>query len=123
MKQSSLNEELERRIGFFITALQNEIKAQRKSASHSYILKDGHKIGATETGFLYEFTIEDDLRTLEDVPVEIETTDEVVMGFVVGVDGDRVVLSLEGFIGDFVEMVKMRAATYFLLEELIKRLE
>ncbi|MGC8654315.1 MAG: AAA domain-containing protein [Candidatus Kryptoniota bacterium] len=118
-----MNEELEKRIGLFITALQNEIEAQKKFASHSYILKEGHKVGITETGFLYEFTIEEDLRSLEDVPVEVETTDEVTMGFVVGVEGDRVVLLLESFIGDVAELVKMRAAAYFLLEELIERLQ
>jgi hypothetical protein len=123
MKKSNLNEEIEKLVNLFITALQNEIEAQRKFASHSYILKDGHKVGTTDTGFLYEFTFDEDLRTLEDVPVEIETPDEIAMGLVVGVDGDRVVLSLESFIGDIVEIVKMRAATYFLLEELIKRLE
>lgn len=123
MKKSNLDEELKGRVELFVTALRNEIEAQKKYASHSHLLKEGHNVGNTETGFLYEFNTEEDLRALEDVPVEIETNDDVTIGFVVGVEGDHIVLSLESFVGDVVEIARMKAATYFLLEELINRLE
>ncbi len=114
---------LQKRISLYITALQNEIEALRNYSSRNYSLAAGRFLGNADTEFLYEFKLEDDTRILEDMPVEISIGDEVTHGTVVAVEGDRLVLLLQNQIGDSVERATLMTAPFFLLEQLIERLD
>jgi gas vesicle protein len=59
----------------------------------------------------------------DEVPVEIEVEGDVVRGNIVSVDGDRVVILLQSYVGDNVEHATLRTAPFFLLEQLIERLD
>ncbi len=123
MNLSENHSALQKRISLYITALQNEIEALRNYSSRNYILVAGKFLGIADTEFLYEFKLADDARIVEDVPVEIETGGDQVQGTVVTVEGDRIVLLLKLHIGDSVEHATLRTAPFFLLEQLIERLD
>jgi hypothetical protein len=123
MNLSESHPALQKRIALYITALQNEIEALRNYSSRNYSLSAGRFLGTSEAEFLYEFKLDDDTRMGDEVPVEIEVGEEVVRGNVVGVEGDRIVLLLQSHIGENVEHATLRTAPFFLLEQLIERLE
>ena len=114
---------LQERISLYITALQNEIEALRNYSSRNYSLSTGKFLGNAETEFLYEFRLEDETRIIEDTPVEIEVSDDTTRGTVIAIEGDRIVFLLQNHIGDSVEQAILRTAPFFLLEQLIERLE
>ncbi len=114
---------LQNRISLYVTALQNEIEALRNYSSRNYSLSTGKFLGNAETEFLYEFRLEDETRIVEDMPVEIEVSGDVTRGTVIAVEGDRIVLLLQNHVGDTVEQATLRTAPFFLLEQLIERLE
>ncbi len=115
--------DLQKRISLYITALQNEIEALRNYSSRNYSLVNGKSLGRADTEFLYEFRLEDETRIVEDMPVEIEVAGDITHGTVVSVDGDRIVILLQNDLGDGVEQATLRTAPFFLLEQLIDRLE
>ena len=115
--------DLQKRISLYITALQNEIEALRNYSSRNYSLAAGKFLGNADTEFLYEFRLEDEARIVEDMPVEIEVAGDITHGTVISVDGDRIVLLLQNDIGDAVEQATLRTAPFFLLEQLIERLD
>ncbi len=115
--------DLQKRISLYITALQNEIEALRNYSSRNYSLIAGKFLGHADTEFLYEFRLEDEVRIVEDMPVEIEVGGDITHGTVVSVDGDRIVLLLQNDIGDNAEQAMLRTAPFFLLEQLIERLD
>ncbi len=123
MSLSENHSALQKRISLYITALQNEIEALRKYSSRNYSLSAGKFLGNSEAEFLYEFKLDDDARLTDEVPVEIEVDDDIVRGNVVSVDGDRIVILLQSHVGDNVEHATLRTAPFFLLEQLIDRLE
>ena len=123
MSISENSSSLRKRISLYITALQNEIEALRNYSSRNYSLSAGKFLGNSEAEFLYEFKLDDDARMSDDVPVEIEVEGETVRGNVVGVDGERIVILLQTHIGENVEHATLRTAPFFLLEQLIERLE
>ncbi len=114
---------LQKRISLYITALQNEIEALRNYSSRNYSLNAGRFLGNAETEFLYEFRLQDETRIVEDMPVEIEVSGDITHGTIIAVDGDRLVLLLQNHIGDAVEQAILRTAPFFLLEQLIERLD
>ncbi|HUI28907.1 MAG TPA: AAA domain-containing protein [Candidatus Acidoferrales bacterium] len=114
---------LKKRISLYVTALQNEIEALRNYSSRNYSLSAGKFLGNADTEFLYEFKFDDDARMGEDVPVEIDVEGNVTRGSLVAVESNRIVLLLQGYIGDKVDHAMLRTAPYFLLEQLIDRLE
>ncbi len=114
---------LQNRISLYVTALHNEIEALRNYSSRNYSLSSGKFMGNAETEFLYEFRLEDETRIVEDMPVEIEISGDTTRGTVVSVDGDRIVFLLQNHVGDTVEQATLRTAPFFLLEQLIERLE
>jgi len=114
---------LQKRISLYITALQNEIEALRNYSSRNYSIGAGKFLGNAEAEFLYEFRLDDETRIVEDVPVEIEIEGKTSQGTVVSIEGDRIVLLLQGFVGENVERATLRTAPFFLLEQLIERLE
>jgi KaiC/GvpD/RAD55 family RecA-like ATPase len=123
MSLSENHPALQKRISLYITALQNEIEALRNYSSRNYSLSSGKFLGNSEAEFLYEFRLDDDARMNDDVPVEIDVDGDVVRGNVVSVDGDRIVILMQTHIGDKVEHATLRTAPFFLLEQLIERLE
>jgi AAA domain/Topoisomerase DNA binding C4 zinc finger len=114
---------LQKRISLYITALQNEIEALRNYSSRNYSIVGGKFLGGADTEFLYEFKLEDETRIVEDMPVEISVSENITHGTVVSVDGDRLVLLLKDHIGDSVEQASLMTAPFFLLEQLIERLD
>ncbi|MFZ1081638.1 MAG: AAA domain-containing protein [Candidatus Kryptoniota bacterium] len=123
MSLSENHPALQKRISLYITALQNEIEALRNYSSRNYSLSNGKFLGNADAEFLYEFKLDDDARMGDDVPVEIEVDGEITRGNVVSVEGDRIVLLLQTHIGDNVEHAILRTAPFFLIEQLIERLE
>lgn len=123
MNLSENHPALQKRISLYITALQNEIEALRNYSSRNYQLVAGKFLGIADTEFLYEFRLEDEARIVEDVPVEIDVGGDLAQGTVVTVEGDRIVLLLKVHIGDSVEHATLRTAPFFLLEQLIERLD
>ncbi len=123
MPLSEHHSELQKRISLYVTALQNEIEALRNYSSRNYSLSSGKFLGNSEAEFLYEFRLDDEIRIVEDVPIEIEIEGDVVPGTVVSVEGDRIVLVLQSHIGDTVDHATLRTAPFFLLEQLAERLE
>ncbi len=115
--------DLQKRISLYITALQNEIEALRNYSSRNYSLVAGRFLGNADAEFLYEFKLEDETRIAEDVPIEVEIEGDLAHGTVISVEGDRIVLLLQVFVGDSVERAVLRTAPFFLLEQLIERLE
>ncbi|HQT92292.1 MAG TPA: AAA domain-containing protein, partial [Candidatus Kryptobacter bacterium] len=114
---------LQKRVSLYITALQNEIEALRNYSSRNYSLVAGRFLGNADTEFLYEFRLEDETRILEDMPVEIDVSGDIAHGTVAAVEGDRLVLLLQTHIGDSVEHATLMTAPFFLLQQLIERLE
>jgi len=110
-------------MSLYVTALQNEIEALKNFSSRNYSLSAGKFLGNSEAEFLYEFKLDDDARMVDDVPVELEIEEDAVRGNIVSVDGDRITLLLQTHVGDKVEHASLRTAPYFLLEQLIERLE
>lgn len=123
MNLSENHSALQQRISLYITALQNEIEALRNYSSRNYSLSAGKFLGNADTEFLYEFRLDDDARMGDDVPVEIEIGGDVVRGNIVSVYGDRIVLLLQTHIGENIERATLHTAPFFLLEQLIERLE
>ncbi len=123
MPISENHSELQKRLSVYVTALQNEIEALRNYSSRNYSLSSGRFLGNAETDFLYEFRLDDEIRIVEDVPVEIEVDGDITQGTVVSAEGDRIVLLLKIHIGDSVDRALLRTAPFFLLEQLADRLE
>lgn len=123
MNLTDSHADLQKRISLYITALQNEIEALRNYSSRNYTLASGRFLGNAETEFLYEFRLEDETRIVEDMPVEIEVAGDITHGTVISVDGDRIVLLLQNDLGDGIEQATLRTAPFFLLEQLIERLD
>ena len=123
MSLSENHSELQKRISLYITALHNEIEALRNYSSRNYSLSAGKFLGNADAEFLYEFKLDDDARISDDVPVEIDVESEITRGSVVAVEGDRIVFLLQTHIGDNVEHAILRTAPFFLIEQLIERLE
>ncbi len=123
MNLSEKYSDLQKRISLYITALQNEIEALRNYSSRNYSLIAGKFLGNAEAEFLYEFRLQDETRIVEDMPVEVEAGGDLNHGTVVSVDGDRIVLLLQTFAGNSVDHATLRTAPFFLLEQLIERLE
>ena len=114
---------LQKRLSLYVTALENEIEALRNYSSRNYSLSAGKFLGNSETEFLYEFRLDDDARMGDDAPVEIEVGNNFVRGNIVSAGGDRIVLLLQSYAGDNVDHATLRTAPFFLLEQLIERLE
>ncbi len=123
MNLSENHTALQKRISLYITALQNEIEGLRNYSSRNYSLSAGKFLGNSEAEFLYEFRLDDDARMGDDVPVEIEIDGDIVRGNMVNVEGEKIVLLLQTHFGDIVEHATLRTAPFFLLEQLIDRLE
>jgi hypothetical protein len=115
--------ELKERIALYITALQNEIEALKSHSARSYPISSGKLLGEAGTDFLYEFKLDDDTRIGDDFPVEVDTGEETTRGVTIAIEGDRIVLLLQMQIGDKIEHATLKTAPFFLLEQLIERLE
>ena len=123
MSLSENHSALQNRISGYISALQNEIEALKNFSSRNYLLSSGRFLGTSDTEFLYEFKLDEDSRMGDEVPVEIDVEGEKARGSVVGVESGKIMLLLQAYIGETVEHATLRTAPFFLLEQLIERLE
>ncbi len=123
MPLSESHPALQNRISGYISALRNEIEALKNFSSRNHLVSSGRFLGTSDTEFLYEFKLDEDSRMSDEVPVEIEVDGEATRGSIIAVETGKIMLLLQSYVGETVEQATLHTAPYFLLEQLIERLE
>ncbi|MBD2302328.1 ATP-binding protein [Nostoc sp. FACHB-190] len=106
----------------FNKALEDEIKALRKSGGQKTFLSDGSLLGKRGGQYIYSFTTDTDLRFPDDTPVDLEYNKKKYSGILVSVEGFDIILALQKNLGDSIPTAILYTSPWFLLEELKKRL-
>ncbi|NHC34293.1 AAA domain-containing protein [Scytonema millei] len=107
----------------FQSALNDEIRALRKSGGQKTFLSDGCYLGKRLDRYVYSFTADTELRFPDDTPVDLEYRGKKYKGTIVSIEGFELILGLENHLGDAIATAILFTAPWFLLEELKKRLE
>ena len=107
----------------FNKALDDEIRALRKSGGQKTFLSDGSLLGKRRgSQYIYSFTTDTELRFPDDTPVDLEYKSKKISGILVSVEGFDVILALQQYLGDSIPTAILYTSPWFLLEELKKRL-
>lgn len=107
----------------FRQALDDEIKALRKSGGQKTYLSDGSFLTKRSGRYIYSFTADTELRFPDDTPVDLQYQDKKYSGTLVLIEGFDLILALEHKIGEQIATAVLFTSPWFLLEELKKRLE
>ncbi|BBD63288.1 ATP-dependent RecD-like DNA helicase (plasmid) [Nostoc sp. HK-01] len=106
----------------FTKALEDEIKALRKSGGQKTFLSDGRLLGKRGGYYIYSFTTDSEIRFPDDTPVDLEYKKTKYKGILVSVEGFDIILALEKNLGDSIPTAILYTSPWFLLEELKNRL-
>ncbi|MEH2374154.1 DEAD/DEAH box helicase [Nostoc sp.] len=106
----------------FHKALDDEIKALRKSSGQKTFLSDGFLLSKRRGQYIYSFTIDTELRFPDDTPVDLEYKSKKYTGILVSTEGFDIILGLQKNLGDSITTAILYTSPWFLLEELKKRL-
>ncbi|MBD2213066.1 AAA family ATPase [Nostoc linckia FACHB-104] len=106
----------------FHKALDDEIKALRKSGGQKTFLSDGSLLGKRGGQYIYSFTTDTELRFPDDTPVDLEYKSKRYSGILVSLEGFDIILALQKNLGDLIPTAILYTSPWFLLEELKKRL-
>ncbi|GAB4425564.1 MAG: hypothetical protein Kow0031_05160 [Anaerolineae bacterium] len=106
----------------FVTALNDEIAALRKSGGQKSYLSDGQYLGARDGAYIYSFTADTELKFPDETPVDLEYQRKRHEGKIVSIDGFDVVLALKDFLADRIATAILYTEPWFLLEALKERL-
>jgi translation elongation factor EF-1beta len=111
-------------INEFISALNSEIEELKKGRGGSTVsIYDGEFVRESANLFIYQFSLENILITMDDTPAEIEINGRNHNCYVVTVSGQNVILSLEENLGNKIPFAKLKTNTWYLLEILKKKYE
>ncbi|MFN6478294.1 AAA domain-containing protein [Nostoc sp. DedQUE07] len=106
----------------FNKALDDEIRALRKSGGQKTFLSDGSFLGKRGGQYIYSLTTDTELRFPDDTPVDLEYKSKRYSGILVSVEGFDIILALQQNLGDSIPTAILYTSPWFLLEELKKRL-
>lgn len=108
----------------FIDALAIEIDALKKGNGGGITaINNGELIRQTLDLFIYQFTLENFLVTLDDTPGKIEINGKEYDCEIVSVKGQQVQVAIMQRLGDRIPVAKLITKTWFLLENLKKKYE
>lgn len=107
----------------FRAALEDEIAAARKQGGRKVALTEGRYLGSRHNYYLYSFTTDTELKFPDDTPVDLEVKGHKTRGLILSVHQFDLILGLMEHLGDDVASARLSTEPWFLLEELIKRLE
>lgn len=108
----------------FISALNSEIEELKKGRGGSTVsVYNGEFVRESANLFIYQFSLENILITMDDTPAEIEINGRNYNCYVVTVSGQNVILSLEENLGNKIPFAKLKTNTWYLLEILKKKYE
>lgn len=118
-KQISSNNTL---IEEFIQALSEEIEVTKKRKGRSKIsLKDGRLISEENDLCLYSFELDSYSTPQEDIPVEIEVKGKTYDAQIIGVEGNRLTITIGTNLGKKIEEALIIINPWYLLEKLKER--
>ncbi|KXK04069.1 MAG: ATP-dependent RecD-like DNA helicase [Chlorobi bacterium OLB4] len=108
----------------FIDALAIEIDALKKGKGGSIVtVYNGELIRQTLDLFIYQFTLENFLITLDDTPANIEVNGKEYECNIISVTGQQVQLSINQKLSERIPVAKIKTNTWYLLERLKKKYE
>lgn len=107
----------------FIDALAIEIDALKKGKGGSIVtVYNGELIRQTLDLFIYQFTLENFLITLDDTPANIEVNGKEYECNIISVTGQQVQLSINQKLSERIPVAKIKTNTWYLLERLKKEI-
>lgn len=106
-----------------IQALEEEIEAIKKDGGTRQVaLQAGIRKGAVGSRVVYTFLMSSELTVLDDTPAKLRIGDEAYDVVVVSTEGFEVAIAVKSDLGDKVATASLDLSSYFLLEQLQKRL-
>jgi len=107
-----------------ILALDAEIKELKKGHSGRTIsVFDGVIVQESSNSYIYQFVVDNVFSTMDDTPAEIEVNGKNYRCYIVTIEGQNVVLSLDENLGNKIPSAKLKINTWYLLEELKRKFE
>ena len=106
-----------------IKALDDEILYLKKYGEVSkFVCKNGVLIKNHEDQYVYEFILENPIIFQEDTPISINYGGQTIIGSIAKIEGVKIIIVINQFIGDKVPEIIVIANPYFLLEKLKEKL-
>ncbi len=111
-------------INELIDALGLEINALKKGkGGNSITIYNGQLLRKTLDFYIYQFTLENFLITLDDTPAQIEIAGKEYDCDVISVNGQQVQISIKQKLSEQIAVAKLKTNTWYLLERLKKKYE
>lgn len=108
----------------FIEALALEVNAHKKGKGRNTVnVYNGELIKKTLNLYIYQFTLENFLVTLDDTPANIEVNGNEYDCDIISVSGQNILISLKQKVTDRIPVAKIKTNTWYLLERLKKKYE
>jgi len=109
-------------ISEFIRALDQEIAAIKAGKGGSVVrVFDGRFIRETSGLFVYSFTLEDFIATVDDAPVEVQVGGSSYKGQIIQTQGLEVIIGVDHNFGPSIPDARLITNLYFLYEMLKKK--
>ncbi|MCI4462670.1 MAG: AAA family ATPase, partial [Caldisericum sp.] len=107
-----------------VLALDAEIKELKEGHSGRTIsVFDGIIVQESSNSYIYQFVVDNVFSTMDDTPAEIEVNGKNYRCYIVTIEGQNVVLSLDENLGNKIPSAKLKINTWYLLEELKRKFE
>jgi ssDNA-binding Zn-finger/Zn-ribbon topoisomerase 1 len=108
----------------FIDALTIEIDALKKGKGGSIVtIYNGELLRQTLDLYIYQFTLENFLISLDDTPANIKVNGKEYDCEIISVTGQQVQISIKQKLGERIPVAKIKTNTWYLLERLKKKYE
>jgi len=108
----------------FISALSAEIDSLKKGKGDSVVtIYNGELIRSVVDFFIYQFTLENVLITLDDTPATIEVNGMEYECDIISVSGQKVQISTKYKLSNRIPVAKIKTNTWYLLERLKNKYE
>ncbi len=111
-------------ISEFISALDSEITALKKGRGGNTVqIFNGEFLYQANNLFVYMFSLNSILVTIDDTPAEIEVDKENYKCYIVTIDGQNLTISIENDLGKKIPTAKLKINAWYLLEILKEKYE
>lgn len=109
------------------SALDEEIRAAKKTPASRIYLSDGRLLSSRQTSdgskFIYSFSADSEIKFPDDSPIEVKVSGRDISGELVSSAGFDVVIALSADLGKEVPQASLSSTPWFLLDRLKLRLD